>query len=511
MRLAILLSATALVVASPAAATWQQATSKHFIIYGDMPAADMKAYAEKLETFDAAARLIRAMPDPSLGDGNRLQVFLVSDLNAIGRLVGSNDYGIAGYFMGPVTGPVAVIPEKVRQKTAGQAKMTGENVFFHEYTHSLQLQNTNKPLPQWLSEGFAEFMGSPIFNTDGSIGIGAPPVYRASALFQGPQVPIVNLLGNTADPEEDRMSFYTQGWLMTHYLSMEPTRKGQIDRYVAAINKGTKPLDAARAAFGDLGELQKTLLSYRRQKQLPYLKIAPAKLTIQPVTVTEMSPGAQQVMQSRIALKAAWSDPDSQLLNRIRAVAKSYPTDPMVLRTVAEAELRLKNYPEAVAAADRAMAVDPKSVEPIVTKGEALLEMAKKNRDAGTFKQARQQFLAGNRIDKEDPQPLYLYYRTFIDEGIAVTDPARNAVHYAATLAPQDVEVQVRSAMQYIRDNKITEAKDRIASLAFSPHKNKGQKLAKDVYDLLAAGKRDEAIKLAEKELIEFTEKKNKG
>ena len=200
-----------------------------------------------------------------------------------------------------------------------------------------------------------------------------------------------------------------------------------------------------------------------------------------------------------------------KLLNRIRAVAKSYPTDPMVLRTVAEAELRLKNYPEAVAAADRAMAVDPKSVEPIVTKGEALLEMAKKNRDAGTFKQARQQFLAGNRIDKEDPQPLYLYYRTFIDEGIAVTDPARNAVHYAATLAPQDVEVQVRSAMQYIRDNKITEAKDRIASLAFSPHKNKGQKLAKDVYDLLAAGKRDEAIKLADKELIEFTEKKNKG
>ena len=111
MRLGLLLSATAVAIASPAAATWQQASSKHFVIYGDMPAADMKAYATKLETFDAAARLIREMPDPSLGDGNRLQVFLVSDLNAIGRLVGSNDYGIAGYFMGPVTGPVAVIPE----------------------------------------------------------------------------------------------------------------------------------------------------------------------------------------------------------------------------------------------------------------------------------------------------------------------------------------------------------------------------------------------------------------
>lgn len=511
VRLGLFLSAAAVAIASPAAATWQQASSKHFVIYGDMPAADMQAYATKLETFDAAARLIRAMPDPNLGDGNRLQVFLVSDLNAIGRLVGSNDYGIAGYFMGPVTGPVAVIPEKVRQKTAGYAKMSGENVFFHEYTHSLQLQNTSKPLPQWLSEGFAEFMGSPIFNADGSIGIGAPPAYRAAALFKGRPVPISNLMSNKVDADYDSMAFYTQGWLMTHYLSLEPSRKGQIDRYVADINKGMPPLDAARAAFGDLGELEKTLNSYKRQKNLPYIKIAPAKLIIQPVIVTEMSPGAQEVMQSRIRLKAALADPDSQLLARIRAVAKTYPTDPMVLRSLAEVEFKLKHYPEAIAAADRAIAVDPKSVEPLVTKGEALLEMARKNRDAGTFKQARQQFLAGNRLDKEDPQPLYLYYRTFIDEGIAVTPAARNAVHYAATLAPQDPEVQVRSAMQYIRDNRVEEAKDRIASMAFSPHKNEGQRLAKSVYDLLAANKRDEAMALAEKKLVEFTEKKNKG
>jgi tetratricopeptide (TPR) repeat protein len=511
MRIRLFLGAAALALTAPATAAWQQASSKHFVIYGDMPSADMKAYATRLETFDAAARLIRAMPDPDLGDGNRLQVFLVSDLNAVGRLVGSNDYGIAGYFMGPVTGPVAVIPEKVRQKDHAYAKMTGENVFFHEYTHSLQLQNTNKPLPQWLSEGFAEFMGSPTFNADGSIGIGAPPTYRAAALFNGRQVPIGNLMSNKVDADYDMMAFYTQGWLMTHYLSLEPSRKGQIDRYVAAINKGIPPLDAARAAFGDLGELEKTLLTYRRQKNLPYLKIDASKLTIQPVTVTEMSPGAQAVMLSRIRLKAALSDPDSQLLERIRAVARAYPTDPIVLRTLAEAELRLKNYPEAVSASDRAIAVDPKSVEPIVTKGEALLEIAKKNRDAGTFKQARQQFLAGNHLDKEDPQPLYLYYRTFIDEGIPVTDGARNAVHYAATLAPQDPEVQVRSSIQYIRDGKLGDAKDGLASLAFSPHHNDGQRLAKDVYDLLAANKRDEAIALAEKKLVEFTEKKKKG
>lgn len=507
MRLGLYLSASALVFAGPAAAAWQQATSKHFIIYGDMTADEMKAYAGKLELFDAAARLIRAMPDPNLGDGNRLQVFVVSDLTAIGRLVGSNDYGIAGYFMGPVTGPVAVVPEKVRYKYAGQVAMTGENVFFHEYTHSLQLQNTNKPLPQWLSEGFAEFMGSPIFNADGSIGIGAPPAHRAVQIFKGRQVPLSNLLGNRVDADYDRLAFYTQGWVLTHYLSLEPTRRGQIDRYVASINKGVPALDAARAAFGDLGSLEKTLFSYRRQKQLPYLKIETSKLTIAPVSVVELSPGAQQVMPLRIRLKAAFGDPDSQLLNRIRAVASAHPNDPLALRTLAEAELKLKNYALAVNAADRAIAADPKSVEPLVIKGEALLEMAKKNRDVATFKQARQQFLAGNRLDKEDPQPLYLYYRSYIDEGLPVTPAARQSVHYAATLAPLDPEVQVRSTIQYIRDGMIDDAKQRIASLAFSPHRNKGTRLAKEVYDLLAANKREEAITLAEKKLVEVTEK----
>ncbi|MES2904071.1 MAG: hypothetical protein V4696_07795 [Pseudomonadota bacterium] len=508
MRIGLYLGAAALAltVSAQTSAAWQKASSKHFIIYGDMTTAEMKAYAEKLETFDAAARLIRAMPDPSLGDGNRLQVFVVSDLTAIGRLVGSNDYGIAGYFMGPVTGPVAVVPEKVRSKTPGEAKMTGENVFFHEYTHALQLQNTSKPLPQWLSEGFAEFMGSPTFNDDGSIGIGAPPAYRAQAIFQNRQVPLSNLLGNRVDAEYDGIAFYAQGWVMTHYLSLEPSRKGQIDQYVAAINRGTPPLDAAKTTFGDIGELEGTLLSYRRQKQLPYLKIDASKLKIAPVTVVEMSPGGQQIMPHRIRLKAALSDPDSQLLNRIRTVAAAHPSDPLVLSTLAEAEFRLKNHAEAIKIADRAIAADPKTVEPVVIKGEALLALAKASRDGATFKQARQQFLVGNRLDKEDPQPLYLYYKSFVDEGIAIPQGARDAVHYAAALSPQDPEVQARSTLQYIRDGKIDEAKDRIASLAFSPHRNKGQKMAKDVYDLLLANNRDAAIALSEKALKEISD-----
>lgn len=506
MRISLLAGAAAAAAAIPASAAWHQASSKHFVIYGDMPAEEMKAYAEKLETFDAAARLVRTMKDPSLGDGNRLHVFVVSDLTAIGRLVGSNDYGIAGYFMGPVTGPVAVVPEKVRRKRFGEAKMTAETVFFHEYTHALQLQNTAKPLPQWLSEGFAEFMGSPVFNDDGSIGFGAPPEHRAEQLFQGRQVPLSALVGNKVDTAFDSIAFYTQGWLLTHYLSMEPSRKGQIDKYVAAIDSGTPAVQAARAVFGDLGELEKTLLSYRRQKQLPYIKIDTGKLNIAPVTVTRLSPGGQEVMPYRIRVKAAFAEVGSDLISRISAVADKYPDDGFVLRTLAEAQFRAKQYDSAAKTADRAIAADPKSVEALVTKGEALLELAKASKKAESFKEARRLFLAGNRLDKEDPEPLYYYYRAYLEEGAPMPQSAREAVHYAAILAPQDPEVQVRSSIQYLRDNKPADAKARLASLAFSPHRNRAQRVSAQIYALIEADRNAEAIAVAERELVKITE-----
>ncbi len=507
MRFNLYFGAAALAMAAPASAAWQQASSKHFIIYGDMPAEEMKAYATKLETFDAAARLVRSMPDPDLGDENRLQVFLVSDLNAVGRLVGSIDYGIAGYFMGSVTGPVAVVPEKMRKQHVADDTMTGEQVFFHEYTHSLQLQNTSKPLPQWLSEGFAEFMANPIFGDDGSIGLGTPATHRTSALVHGRRVPLSNLLGNKVDTAYDRMAFYTQGWVLTHYLSFDPNRRGQIDRYVTAINDGKPPVDAARNVFGDLGALEAAANSYIRQKQLPFLKIEISKLKVAPVTVTELTPGGQAVLPHRIRLKAALDDNVGRaVVSKVRAIAERHPNDPLVLRTLAEAEFKAENYDAAVKAADLAITANPKSVEARVTKGEALMELAKQDRDAGAFTEARKLFLAANRIDKEDPQPLYLYYRSYIEEGAQVTKMARDAVHYAAVLTPQDPEVQARSAIQHLRDNQLDEAKARLASLAFSPHRNKGQKLAKDVYDLIEAGKREEAIALAEKKLAEVLE-----
>ena len=189
VRFSLILGVAAMASAVPASAAWHQASSKHFLIYGDMPAEEMKTYATKLEKFDAASRLIRSMKDPAVGDGNRVQVFIVPSMLDVNRLYGDAEAGVGGYYQGLVSGPFIVTPLKIRRLNLRTDRIDPEVVFFHEYTHHLQLQSTRKPMPAWLSEGFAEFMGNPVFGEDGSVGIGAPATMRAGSRSASPSAP----------------------------------------------------------------------------------------------------------------------------------------------------------------------------------------------------------------------------------------------------------------------------------------------------------------------------------
>src|SRR5688572_1182198 len=82
------------IAGSPAWAQWHEAKSKHFIIYGDMKPGEIQKYAERLERFDQAVRLLRQMPDPALSDANRLTIYVLRNEGSVERLVGGGAYGI---------------------------------------------------------------------------------------------------------------------------------------------------------------------------------------------------------------------------------------------------------------------------------------------------------------------------------------------------------------------------------------------------------------------------------
>lgn len=505
MRMGLYLGAAALAVTAPVSAAWQQASSKHFVIYGDMPTEEMKAYAEKLEKFDAAARLMRKQNDPAVGDGNRVHVYVVPTDLDVNRTLGNADAGVLGYYEDDVRSPFIITPRKVRRDRENR-QFSPETVFFHEYTHHLQLQSTNRPLPAWLSEGFAEFLANPIFGDDGSVGLGTPANDRASAIIKGRWAPIADLLGGNAIT----LGFsgfwgqnYAQGWLLNHYLIFEPSRKGQIDEYVLRISRGENALAAGRAVFGDLNKLESELRAYSRVERFPYIKIDATKLVVPPVTVVALSPAASQMMMARIYAKTGYDGmPKGKALNMVRDIAAQAPGDPLVLRTLAQVEYDNANYDATGSAADAALKADPTSTEAMLFKGRSYLGKARKSNDPAMFKEARSWFLKANKADKDDPEPLYLYYRSYRDANVPAPQQALDALKYAATLAPRDLKLQVRLGLEYLRQNRIAEAKTALEPVAFMPHGVAEPKFAKQALELLAANNAQAAIALLQKEVI---------
>lgn len=498
----ILIFGALLLAHAPASAAWQRAETKHFVIYSEQRPADLHAFATKLEKFDRAVRLIRLMDDPPVGLGNRLTVFVLSNDAAVRKLLGDKSGMVQGYYIGRASGSVAFVPRKTDANS--DEDLRAETVFFHEYAHHLMMQVLNRPLPEWLVEGFAEFLSTARFRRDGAVVLGAPALHRAWGIYdKDGGLPIEKLLSNDYDTltVEQTESLYARGWLLVHYLTFEPKRAGQIDRYVNAIASGVAPLEAARSAFGDLRQLDRDLDRYRNRGTLTSFVFGPEKFTAPAVYVAPLSEGASRAVLLRARTESGVDEKTAEpTAAEARQLQRLYPGDELVELELAEAELDADHPEAAEAAADRALKANPRNTEAMVLKGRAIVERARaaKGDAHPLFEQARAIFIAANKIDTEDPEPLKEFYESFQAEGVRPTPNAIAALHYASNLAPQDSGLRMNSAYRYIADGKVAEAKRVLAPLAYDPHKRSLAKLARKMLDKLAAGDAKGALTVAE-------------
>lgn len=487
--------------ASPAHADWHDAKSKHFIIYADERPDKLLEFATRLEKFDRAVRFVRGMDDPAVGDGNRLTVFVLPTATAVQKLVGDKSGFIAGYYIPRASGPLAFVPKKTG--TGAAWDLNADTVFFHEYSHHLMMQVLERPLPEWVIEGFAEFMATVRFEKDGSVGLGAPANHRAWGLFEGQALPLdVLLSGNYSKiTVEQRESIYGYGWLLVHYLTFEPARRGQLDRYADALTKGVAPLDAARQTFGDLEQLKRDLRGYLTRRRMSYLRISGNQLQPGPIDVRSMSAGGAKVILLRAQSKSGVDQKTAEpLAQQIRAIQARFPGDELVEATLAEAELDAGRATAAEAAADRALKANPRNTEALVLKGRAIAERAEKATGperSALFDQARKTFIAANKIDPEDPEPLMEFYHAFAQQGTRPTANAIAALHYASDLAPQDPGLRMNSAMQYLVEGKAKEARRALAPVAYNPHGARLAQIAREMITNVDSGDLKRAISAA--------------
>lgn len=487
LRFALLTTILALGCAAPASAEWNEAISKHFHVYADETPDELRAFATKLERFDAAVREARGAPDVDAGASTQVTVYVLPDINAVEEL--SGEEGVAGFYAPRASGSVAFVPHRGR---SGEYDVSADSVFFHEYTHHLMLEDTDRPLPQWLEEGFAEFFANPIFNEDGSVTIGAPPKYRAKALYDQAMagLPLNKMLSGdfTSITWSELGSIYGRGWLLTHLLSFDLKRRGQLTSYLDQIAQGTPPLKAAQNAFGDLKVLDRELYDYFKADKFTVATIPASKLHLPPIEVRPLSPALAELMDSEIKFASeSHRFSASGLASKARGIVEKYPNDVRALTLLAEMEDAADEYDAASRDADAALKLDPKAQKAMMAKGSALMGLAKQNPKAANWDAIRAYFSSANRLDVEDAEPLVLFYRSYVAQGITPSSNAMDGLQYALLLAPQDTKLRLEAVGEYLREGKLTEAHDVLVPVAYSPHAGKAHDAVYAIMDRIDA------------------------
>ena len=468
-------SAVLLGTAAPASAAWNEAISKHFHVYADEDPQRLREFATKLERFDAAVREARGTGDVPPGASTQVSVFVLRDIAAIRKIYGDPQSGVAGFYSPRAQGSVAFVPE---HGEIGKFELGADNIFFHEYTHHLMFEATDAPMPTWLTEGFAEFFASPMFNPDGSVTVGAPPKYRAEALYDTGMgtLPLEKML--TGDYQYltplQFESLYARGWLLTHLLAFDPARRGQLNKYLSELANGTPPLRAAQLAFGDLKQLDRQLDQYFKTDKFTVLTIPASKLHLPPIDVRPLSPAMAALMDDRIKLARGGDKLLPAVLARhARSVVADHPDDVGARVLLSQLEAAAKDYSDAANDADAALKLDGKNEQAMLAKGAAMLELGKQQPNATNWDAIRAVLAEANRLDTEDAEPLILFYRTFAAQGVHPTANSIEDLNYALLLAPNDFQLRLEYVGQMIRDQRFAEAHEALIPIAYSPHTGK--------------------------------------
>lgn len=419
-------------------------------------------------------RLIRAMDTRSEARSNRLTIYVVASVEAVARLCGKGCSNIAGFYVPRAGGSIAFTPRRGDYESDPNS-MNADIVLFHEYAHHLMLENFAAAYPRWFVEGFAEFNATAKIGKDGSVMVGMPAQHRAYGLLLVQPLAIETLLddGKAKFTPSQQDVFYGRAWLLTHMLTFEPARKGQLSSYLRLINEGKSSLDAARAAFGDLATLSKDMKSYLERRQLSGINLSAARLKVGKITLRTMTEGEADTMSVRMRSdRGVTREQATALLPEARRRAAPFDTDPAAQGVLAEAEYDAGNDALCEAAADRALAADPKDRTGLLYKGRARLRIAAtaKVTNPAVWQEARSWFVKANRLDTNAAEPLMLYYTSFLAADQKPSASAVNGLLRAFELSPHDDGLRMLVVRQMLIDDRPAEARIALLPLAYNPH-----------------------------------------
>ena len=319
-----------------------------------------------------------------------------------------------------------------------------------------------------------KFFSAASFENDGDVLIGRAAQHRAGDFAYADDVSVEELFDYDLYLENRGRrhdAFYARSWLLFHYLTFSEERAGQLPEYQVALAQGVEPVAAAEQAFGDFDTLQKELDRYLRRRLLTFV-LGPEIIKTGQISIRELTDAEADVMPLVMRSKRGVTREEAkELVIEIREVAEEFPGSAAVLSALAEAEYDAGNLDAAIEAADRALAIDPKSKNALVQKGYALFDKAEDAEDNDAAIQAAMApFGALNALENDHPLPLIYYYRSFAERGIEPSGDARHAIERASQLAPFDHGLAMNVAIMQAAEGKISIASRTLAPVASAPH-----------------------------------------
>lgn len=366
-----LLFAVVLLVVSttPALASdWKRAETHSFVVYSEGSTSQLEKYARDLERLDALLRKLWRK-DP-IENPAKLTVYLLEDAQNVSALAGRDARSglIAGFYTARAEGSFFV---GNRRRSKFAERLTGRQVLYHEYAHHFFFQNFSIPAPAWFAEGYADFVSTAEFLPNEQWTIGKYANRHLSTLAYNRSYDFGALLSG-AKPKKNASLFYAWSWALTHYLYSQPQGSGKkITRYLADLNDGIEPEEAAANAFGDREALAKAVRAYIKEP-ITYQKSTEPLIYRSNVQIEELQDVPSQLVELRLQrlmnydVKGAQNDLE-KLVDRGKANADVW-SELAILRYVRQ------DRRDAQDAVESALSLDPAHTEALVLRGRIAVE-----------------------------------------------------------------------------------------------------------------------------------------
>ncbi|HEX8364732.1 MAG TPA: hypothetical protein VF603_05550 [Allosphingosinicella sp.] len=451
--------------ATPAAASWLRAESEHFIVYSESNEATLRRQVLMLEDFDA---LLRLLTDVRSNDPvQKLPVYLVRSNGEL-RQVARVGTSVGGFYYPSSRGIAAFI-------NAGLNGLVGEyvgpnEVLFHEYAHHFMMQFHSNAYPTWYVEGFAEYLGTARF-VDQHVEIGRASDMRTMVLSNRANwIPFEWILFQR-ERVPDQARFYSQSWILTHYLLSDDTRRQQLVAYLNALARREQPRAAFRASFGmDPGQMQTRIERYATQP-LRITRLDRSSVARPPqIAITRLPASADQLLLTQAALSLG-AEPEPNDVARMRRLARG--SDPLSKRVLAEVELLAGDGAVAERLLTELLAATPNDPELLYLRGMrhvVAARAAEGDARREQYRLARSWLTRAHRADARHFPSLYRYVETFSGEPTFTSDNNVNAVLLAMQLAPQVYEIRMAAGAMLILRGEHEQAQRILEPLASNAH-----------------------------------------